>query len=545
VSPDRRPAAEIILTGVPIHTFDSRGAIVEALRIADGTVVAAGELAEIERAATPTAASLQVDEGVIFPGFCDTHMHFEKIAAELQMLQLAEIESIEDLLQLLADAAATTPPGEWLQSFGDDNAWHEHQLQEQRLPTRDELDDAAPNHPVYLYRGWDAAALNSQAADALREALATDKGWHKASGHLYSPQARALQEQLPAPHDPIATLANASQQLLGLGITSIVDPGLPATFEATWDLYRACRDQSHVAQRLYLMDRLDHRRPFETELHRVKTAATERTTTHGGLHGWGLKLLVDGEFANAWMADGEPQPVPATRRYTISELEHALRVCAERGWPICFHTMGRGAAEAVLSAARKLHGTHAFTPNQITLAHAFLLSDQDMHDCAELGVGISVQPLLAYVFEREMLDAWGDLAHRANRYRLMLDHGVEVAGGSDVLPCEPLRGASVAVTRTSRHGSQFGRDQALTSAEAISLFTRRAGAYVQQPKLGTLEVGAPADFVCWPTNPLDRSPEDWPSLRPLFTAIGGETVWQHPAVSPPPLSPSAKGASAG
>jgi predicted amidohydrolase YtcJ len=203
----------------------------------------------------------------------------------------------------------------------------------------------------------------------------------------------------------------------------------------------------------------------------------------------------------------------------------------ERDWPICFHVMGGGAIEAAVGAVRTF-GDGAFVRNQVTLCHVFHASKRDVEACVELGIGLSVHPLLPYVFEKEMLNAWGELAHAANPYRLMLDAGADVAGGSDVLPCEPLRGAAVAVTRTSRLGTRLGADQALTPPEALSLFTSRPGAYVRRPMLGTLGVGAPADFVCWPKNPLETPVAEWPDLRPTATVVGGQVVWHHPELTP-------------
>ncbi len=519
--------AELIISGAPIHTFGTGDETVEAIGIADGIVVSAGPLEPIERDARPEAEHLVVEAAAILPGFCDTHMHFEKIAAELHMLQLEDARSVDEILELLEDAAQQATPGEWIQSFGDDNAWHENRLTDNRLPTRTELDGVAPDHPVFLYRGWDAAVLNSRAVDALGEALAADPGWDDETGHLFSQLARTLQEELPAPANRFDVLESASRKLLGLGITSLVDPGLPACFDDTWHLYAQCKTEARVRQRLYLMDRLDHRKQFAAELERVEQSTTPRDLDTPGLHGWGLKLLLDGEFDNAWMGEGEPQRGTPTKRYTPDEIETALRFCAERGWPICFHVMGGGAVDAVISSVRTLGGASTFQPHQVTLAHAFLPSEQNICDCAELAIGISVQPLLAFVFEKEMLEAWGEIAHRANPYRSMLDLGAAIAGGSDVLPCEPLRGAAVAVTRISRLGARLGADQAISPHEAISLFTGRAGAYVQRPLLGTLEVGAPADFTAWPLDPLEVTAEKWPALRPSLTAIGGTVTWQN------------------
>lgn len=528
------PIADLVVTGRPIRPLgDSE--VVEALAIAEGVVVAAGSLDEVSAAARPGATRFDF-EGAILPGFCDTHMHFEKIARELGMVQLGEARDIDGALALVAAATQEHPSGEWIQSFGDDNAWHEHRLAERRLPSRSELDAAAPDHPVFLYRGPDAAALNSAAAEALRNQLSSAHGWDADRGHLESPLARVLQEEIPAGRDPVGELEHASERLLAFGITTIVDPGLPAAFDETWRLYCDARSASRVKQRLYLMDRLDHRRDFDSELERVARATPARDATSAGVAGWGLKLLVDGEFADAWMGEGEPQPRPPTRRYTPAQLERALRFCTERTWPICFHVMGRGAAEAVLDALERADPS-AFRPSQVTLAHGFLMSRATIDRAVSLGVAISVQPLLAYVFEREMLAAWGEFAHMANPYRLMLDRGADVAGGSDVLPCEPLRGAAVAVTRTSRLGARLGQDQALTPDEALTLFTSRAGSYVLDDRLGTLRPGAPADFACWPRDPRTVPVDDWPALRPDLVATGGEIAWVNPSATPPSLGP--------
>jgi len=532
-------APDLIVAGDAVHTFDDRATVVEALAIGDGVVVDSGPLERVERSAGPRTERLIVD-GDLLPGFCDTHMHFEKIAHELRMVQLGDAETIDEVLQLVADVVAELEPGAWVQSFGDDNAWHETQLRERRLPTRQELDAAAPDHPVFLYRGQDAAALNSAAAERLRTKLDDDAGWCTEDGRLASPRARLLQAELPAPADAAATLEHASRQLLGYGITTVVDPGLPAQFDATWQLYREAARGSQVLQRLYLMDRLDYHRSFEMELERVERSETPRNVERDGVTGFGLKLLVDGEFDDAWMGPGDPQPAPPTKRYTPAQIEATLRLCAKRGWPICFHVIGRGAVDAVLAAVARVGGKQAFERNQVTLAHAFFMSEQNLDDAVRLGVAVSVQPLLAYVFENEMQRAWGEHAHHANPYRQMLDRGLDLAGGSDVLPCEPLRGAAVAVTRTSRLGSRLGADQAVSAAEAISLFTRNAADYVRQPHLGTLEVGAPADFVCWPRNPLDTPADEWPQLRPTLTAIGGHVVWRNDATP----SPTPNGAAA-
>jgi predicted amidohydrolase YtcJ len=149
-----------------------RGRPATAVAVAGGRILAVGGDAEVRACCTGRTEVVELDGRALLPGFIDTHMHLEKIAREMAMLQLDGVTSLPELLELLAARARATPAQEWLRSFGDDGAWHERQLREERLPTREELDRAAPEHAVFLYRGPDAAVLNSAAATALARELA-------------------------------------------------------------------------------------------------------------------------------------------------------------------------------------------------------------------------------------------------------------------------------------------------------------------------------------------------------------------------------------
>src|SRR4030095_3863715 len=65
--------------------------------------------------------------------------------------------SVADVLSAVAARAKASAPGALIVSNSD---WHEAQLSEQRLPLRDDLDRAAPDHPVVLVRGGHEYILN-------------------------------------------------------------------------------------------------------------------------------------------------------------------------------------------------------------------------------------------------------------------------------------------------------------------------------------------------------------------------------------------------
>ena len=99
-------------------------------------------------------------ELVLYPAFADTHNHQLLAARDLDYVPLEQARSLDELVQALRDAAARTPPGEWIISS---RCWHETHLREGRLPTARELDAASAEHPVFVQRGGHVGVANSAA----------------------------------------------------------------------------------------------------------------------------------------------------------------------------------------------------------------------------------------------------------------------------------------------------------------------------------------------------------------------------------------------
>jgi predicted amidohydrolase YtcJ len=502
-----------------------------AAAIADGRFIAVGDEEHVRATCGSDTRVSNLDGRTLLPGFIDTHMHLEKIAREMAMVALDRVASIAELLAAVGAAARHAPAHEWIRSFGDDGAWHERQLAESRLPTRTQLDDAAPEHPVFLYRGPDAAVLNSQATELLGQSLRSlsEGEWDQDTGLLRGAPARALEADLPREHRlrRLQHLAQASVELLRTGVTTIVDPGLPGAFSSSWELYSSAQQAPEgLHQRIYLMNRLDPRRPFDDEMLRLRGEQHHPGDGDECLRAWSVKLILDGEFANAWMRPGEESAGDPLKRYTPSQIQTVVELCAEKGWPLCIHAMGGGAIGCVIDAVRVAAESGArFRPAQVSIAHAFMASPANIDACAQLGIALSVHPLLAFVFADEMESAWGGRADLANPLATMLRAGALVAGGSDTLPCEPLRGARYAVDRRSRSGQILGRDEAIEPRDALTLFTSRAATYVERDDIGMIRPGAVADFALWDKNPLDADPGSWLDIPVSLVAIGGTTAW--------------------
>jgi predicted amidohydrolase YtcJ len=532
--------AEWILTGGRVETFAHDGDPASAMAVAGGRVIAVGSDAEIEALSGDGTRCTDLAGRSVLPGFIDTHMHLEKVSHEFTMLRLEEARSIAEILSTVAERARELTDagrhGVWIRCFADNAAWNEKNLAEGRLPTRAELDAVSNTVPVYLYRRPDRAVINSIGAELMEAKLRglTD-GYDRRTGYLSGPPVRVI-------NDAIYTLsmtntayrrdilAVACRRLLKFGITTVVDPGLAGAFDSSWSLYQDVAERGELPQRVLLMNRFDWRTPFPAEKSRVLHSAALPGGGNDRLTAWALKILLDGEFANAWMRDGEETSSPGSAHYTHEELREILILAGDRGWPVCAHAMGGGAIEELTGTVKELTDEGmTFFDGQINIAHAFLMDVQDMRACSDLGIKLSLNPALAYVYSDEMRAAWGPLAARAVPLATLSAMGIRFAAGSDTHPCAPLAGAAIAVQRTAWDGSTLGHHEAIDPRTALTMFTRDAGHYINRPDVGTLEVGSVADFVIWPHSPLDLDPEAWPGLAPDLVAIAGATAWADPA----------------
>ena len=101
---------------------------------------------------------IDVGGRLVVPGLIDGHAHMDREGLKEVLPSLAGCESIDDVLQRIAELAGSTPPGEWIVTMPvGEPPFYEgvpENLAEGRFPTRQELDRAAPEHPVYIRPIW-------------------------------------------------------------------------------------------------------------------------------------------------------------------------------------------------------------------------------------------------------------------------------------------------------------------------------------------------------------------------------------------------------
>jgi predicted amidohydrolase YtcJ len=151
----RKPSiASVVLRNGAILTLDSAQSRHSAIAVSGDRILAVGRGSDIDAMIGPQTQVIDLGGRAVIPGFNDTHAHMEREGLKTQRLSLAQARSVGDIIGRIAAAARRVPAGEWIVTMpvGEPPFYFDGfgALAENRMPTRQELDDAAPENPVCI-----------------------------------------------------------------------------------------------------------------------------------------------------------------------------------------------------------------------------------------------------------------------------------------------------------------------------------------------------------------------------------------------------------
>src|SRR6202008_2430766 len=130
-----------------------------------GKLSAVGKDDEILRLREPGTQVIDAKRRTVIPGLNDSHMHPIRGGLNYNMeLRWDGVPSLADALRMLKDQVSRTPAPQWVRVVG---GWTEFQFAERRMPTLDEINEAAPDTPVFVLHLYDRALLNRAALRAV------------------------------------------------------------------------------------------------------------------------------------------------------------------------------------------------------------------------------------------------------------------------------------------------------------------------------------------------------------------------------------------
>lgn len=551
-----------IICGADVRTLGEKLERAEAIAWRDGVVIAVGTRSEVELAAGAGATTWDASGASVLPGFIDAHHHpcITALYGGAVRLSRPEVTNVASLQRALARAVEKVPKGEWVVATD----WDEELLDERRAPTRRELDDAAPDHPLFaMHYSCHRGVANSKALEAagIGARTADPSGGRISRGPGGAPDGLLVERGMSrveamaraglVARDSegfLRRLGRHHVELVAAGITYLVDAVVPPDLmvlyreAAKLDLIKVPTSMMPVSIHGYLEEPRD------------ALDGPVTGTEDGPLRVGPLKLVFDGAPACAmclgwWQAAGVAlstwsmtlrqrslAPIRASlsvqprlgRRlrtgvsiYRREEAEPIVRDAVARGFSLAIHAIGNDAVDVALSAYERA-GAALDRSGMPRVEHATFLDRELVARIAAVGAAVVAQPHFV------SLPAYAAAASipgiRNSPLRWLLDAGVCVAGSSDypVAGFDPLDGVRSAVARRTSRGHVYEPDQRITLEEALVMYTRAAAkACGVLDRRGTLEPGKRADFVV-----LDRRLDDstLAEARVAATVIGGDVL---------------------
>jgi predicted amidohydrolase YtcJ len=445
----------------------------------------------------------------VIPGLIDNHTHFVRTAqAPGPFIEgLESADSIKALQAALAAAARKAEPGEWVAAIG---GFTPIQFAERRMPTRQELSTAVPDHPVYLQVGYSTRGLvNDEGRRVLAAAgISTSEAGDVATdGNGLTFVLRSATEARMKRRFP-----DYMNYAVSVGLTTVVDHACCDWLGA--HLTDADRPNLKIAEQFWRAGRIplrlriqyDHRDTRDQkDIHSATARLANATQGLGDEH---YKAVRFGEqVLKAGATDDEVYDV-------------FLRI-AEGGWALSQHTIKHDEIERYLKIMERVAARTPLKDLRWTLEHIFEITPDQVERLKKIGVGVRVQD---HDYIRNFNSSWNP----GPPYRLLLDSGIRMGAGSDsavVGALNPWLGFYFMVTGKDAGGEVLLPGQQISRKDALRLYTiNNAWFNFEERDMGSIEPGKLADLVVLDRDFLRIPDEELRQVKPLLTMVGGRIV---------------------
>ena len=553
--------ADLILTNGKIITVDPAFTIAQAIAIAGDRIVAVGPDAAMAAMAGPATRVVDLKGKAVIPGITDGHAHMDREALRNVFPALGPVRSIRDIQDRIAELARAKQPGEWIVTMpiGDPPYYFDvpESLAEKRWPTRQELDAAAPENPVFIRSIWGYwrgtfPLVSCANTEALRRA--------------------GITRDTVSPVDTVKIEKDANGDPTGV----FVEREMAPVAELIWFRQAAAFTPADRLRTLPQSARAYH--AFgTTSVFEGHGASTELLRTYKQAHREGaLTMRAALAFSPNWQAAGAAPLGPFVEAWAgwlgepgfgndwlkMSGLYvHAGREAADdvraraapyTGWAgfNSNHGLPREQAKQLLlhCAANDIRAVMIGSSNldlydevdreiplqgrRWVISHISTIPPRDIERIVRMGLVLTTHTN-NYLYKGLHAQAQRLPPERHGEIvplRSLLNAGVKVSLATDNVPVSPFLPIWQTVARTSYQTKErIGASEALSRADALRCATV-GGAYLtfDENKKGSLEVGKLADVAVVSADPLVTEESSIPDTHSLMTMVGGRIVHETP-----------------
>ncbi len=522
-------AASMIVTGANVITMDGDNPRAEALAVRGDRLLAVGSNDNVMQHAGTGTQRIDARGLTVTPGFIDAHSH-PLFAGEAVGVNV-NLRRIGDVKRALAAKAAQTPPGHWIRGVMYDDT----KFEDARPLDRRDLDEAVPDHPVYVgHRGGHTGVVNSKAFELAgitnRTPDPDDGRYFRENGELTGKVAEHARDVFfevgtwPVIDRAVRQRAAeiASRNMAAAGLTSTTD-----AYGTLNDLiaYQDARDAGELRFRLSFMPGGGSEVYAGLKTAGVRSGFGDETIRIGA-----VKFSADGSASERTMYMSTPYEGTDDHgilTMTQEQIDAAVDDAVAHGFRVGIHANGDLTIDMVLKAYERVLRDRRGPNPRHRIEHCSLIDAGLLKRIKAAGV----VPTPFYTYAHYHGNKWADYGaakmERMFAHRSFLDAGIPVAPASDYTPgpYEPMMAIQSMVTRKDMQGRVWGPSQRISVTEAMRICTLN-GAYAsfEEDIKGSLAAGKLADFVILEQDPHDADPDSIKEIKVVRTVMGGRTT---------------------
>ncbi len=537
--------ADMILINGKIAQGTTEDAFAEAVAIKDGIFQAVGKNDEILRQKASNTQVIDLKGHTVIPGLNDSHTHVVRAGLNYNMeLRWDGVTSLKKAMEMLKEQAARTPEGQWVRVVG---GWTEHQFEEKRLPTLEEINAAVPDKPVFILYLYSLGFINKKGI----EVLGYDKKTYYPGGEIEldesgnvtgflvaKPSALLLYStlvKLPklTREQQINSTKHYIRDLNRLGVTSAVDAGgggqfFPDNYEVAKELAQQGELNMRIGYYLFATKKGTELDDFQQWTANETLGVNDDMMKPNGYHmcGAGENIVWSAADFENFM---EPRPVLA--KMMERELTSAITMFAKNKWPFRIHATYDESITRFLDVFEKVDKEYPFL-NEVRwiIDHAETVSDANLQRIKEMGGGIAIQCRMMFQGDYFVGRYGAEKAERTPPIRKMLDMGIPVGLGTDgtrVSSYNPIVALYWAVSGKTWAGTTlYPAANRMTRMEALKLATSGSAWFTgEEEQKGTIEKGKYADLAVLGTDYFSIPEEEIKTMESVLTIVNGKAVY--------------------
>jgi predicted amidohydrolase YtcJ len=562
-----RPAvrsADLILSNAKVITVDRDFTIAQAIAIAGDRILAVGRNDTMAAHTAPETRVVDLKGRTVTPGLIDGHAHMDREGLKSVYPALGPVRSIRDIQGRIAELARATPRGEWIVTMpiGDPPYYFDVPdiLAEKRWPTRQELDAAAPNNPVFIRSIWgfwrhSLPLVSIANTEALRRAgitrdtvspvasLTIEKdGAGEPTGVFVEREMQPLAELIWFRQffgftraDRARALRVSMQAYHACGTTSVFEEHGVANevIRAYKDAYRDGALTMRSALAFSPNWKATGNAPLGPFIEAWAGWLGEPALGDDWLKVTGLYINIGRRPSDDLRASASPYTGWAGFNYdtglTRERLKELLLHLASNDIrAICNANISPGLIDLLSEVDREV----PLKERRWVVGHISLLSPKNIEKIVQMG--LLVTPHTNEFIYKEARATQAKLPPDRQRentpLRDLLDAGVKVGLVTDNVPVSMFWPIWQSIARQDRvTNERVSPEQTLTRAEALRCATHNnAFLTFDEDRKGSLEPGKLADLAVLSADPLTVEEADIRDIKSLMTMVGGQIVYETP-----------------